>query len=215
MRPKIGHGMISKEENILLNAEKLFAEKGFDGTSTREISAAAHVNVSMISYYFGSKEHLLEKIFEYRMRESTEFTKEILGREGINEFEKMMMVITMYIGRVEKLRDFYRVMQTEQFTNKNFQIDEFMKNSKMGFLKVYEQLVNNGFENGIFSKKPKVEFLHATIIGTVFYATNGIGLYREFRKAAVSEEDFRASFFEELQQHLRQIIKDLLGYEKE
>ena len=42
--------MISKEENILFAAEKLFAEKGFTGTSTREISKAANVNISMISY---------------------------------------------------------------------------------------------------------------------------------------------------------------------
>lgn len=52
--------MVSKEENILFAAEKLFAEKGFEGTSTREISKAANVNISMISYYFGSKEKLYE-----------------------------------------------------------------------------------------------------------------------------------------------------------
>ena len=50
--------MITKEENIMLHAEKLFAEKGFDGTSTREIAKNAEVNISMISYYFGSKEKL-------------------------------------------------------------------------------------------------------------------------------------------------------------
>ena len=69
--------MISKEENILFNAEKLFAEKGFDGTSIREISKEAQVNVSMISYYFVSKEKLFEKIFEYRMNESLSFAKEV------------------------------------------------------------------------------------------------------------------------------------------
>ena len=61
--------MISKEENILFAAEKLFAEKGFEGTSTREIAKDANVNISMISYYFGSKEKLYEKLVEYRMNE--------------------------------------------------------------------------------------------------------------------------------------------------
>ena len=64
---KNGDIMISKEENILFAAEKLFAEHGFQGTSTREISKAANVNISMISYYFGSKEKLYEKLVEYRM----------------------------------------------------------------------------------------------------------------------------------------------------
>ena len=73
--------MISKEENILFSAEKIFAEKGFAGTSIREISKDAKVNVSMISYYFGSKEKLFERIFEYRMNESLSFAKDILGNE--------------------------------------------------------------------------------------------------------------------------------------
>ena len=57
---------MTKEENIMLHAEKLFSIHGFDGTSTREIAKAAEINISMIAYYFGSKEKLLEKIFEFR-----------------------------------------------------------------------------------------------------------------------------------------------------
>ena len=43
--------------NRLLDAAlALFAEKGFAKTSTREIAAAAQVNIASISYYFGDKE---------------------------------------------------------------------------------------------------------------------------------------------------------------
>jgi AcrR family transcriptional regulator len=206
--------VISKEENILLNAEKLFAEKGFDATSTREISAAANVNISMISYYFGSKEQLLEKLFEYRMKESTDFIEEIMEKDDLNEWEKLMMLIKSYIARVQNLKDFYSVLQTEQITNKNPQITEFLKNSKLGFLKAYEELLKKGFEKGIFTKKPKVEFLHTTAFGTVFYAFNSAELYREFEKNKLNENDFKIKFFEDLKQHLKQVLKDLLGYEE-
>jgi AcrR family transcriptional regulator len=37
---------------------KLFGEKGFDGTSTRELAAAANANIGSIAYHFGSKEGL-------------------------------------------------------------------------------------------------------------------------------------------------------------
>lgn len=206
--------MASKEENILLSAEKLFAEKGFDGTSTREISAAANVNISMISYYFGSKEQLLEKLFEYRMKESTDFTKEVLSKNDLNEWDKLMLVINLYIRRVQKLKDFYNVMQTEQITNKNPQIGKFMKSSKLGFLKVYDELLDKGFQKGTFSKRPKSEFLHATIIGTVFYAFNGLELYKEFQNSKLADEEFGAIFFEDLKLHLQQLLKNLLGYEE-
>jgi AcrR family transcriptional regulator len=37
---------------------KLFGENGFDGTSTRELAAAANANIGSIAYHFGSKEGL-------------------------------------------------------------------------------------------------------------------------------------------------------------
>ena len=38
-------------------AEKIFAEKGYDKASVREITAA-NVNLASIHYHFGSKENL-------------------------------------------------------------------------------------------------------------------------------------------------------------
>jgi AcrR family transcriptional regulator len=37
---------------------RLFGEKGFDGTSTRALAAAANANIGSIAYHFGSKEGL-------------------------------------------------------------------------------------------------------------------------------------------------------------
>lgn len=49
---------------IIRASKKLFAQNGFDGTSTRDIVSAAGVNISLISYYFGSKENLFCALFE-------------------------------------------------------------------------------------------------------------------------------------------------------
>ena len=40
-----------KQIHILDVAEKLIAKKGFEGTSVRDISTEAQINVAMISYY--------------------------------------------------------------------------------------------------------------------------------------------------------------------
>lgn len=47
---------------ILDAAERLFAEHGFDGTSIREVTRAADVNVAAVHYHFGSKEALLRGV---------------------------------------------------------------------------------------------------------------------------------------------------------
>lgn len=52
------------EAKIIEIARELFAKNGFEGTSIRDICKEADVNVSMISYYFGGKKELYEKIVE-------------------------------------------------------------------------------------------------------------------------------------------------------
>ena len=48
---------------VLFAALKLFSEKGFSQTSTREIAAAANANIGAISYYFGDKAGLYRAVF--------------------------------------------------------------------------------------------------------------------------------------------------------
>ena len=45
-------------ERILLAAQKLFSEKGFDATSVRDITTEAGCNVAAVNYHFGGKENL-------------------------------------------------------------------------------------------------------------------------------------------------------------
>jgi AcrR family transcriptional regulator len=53
--------------DLLLDAaERLFAERGYNGVSTRQIAEAANVNLGSIPYYFGNKENLLKEVIERR-----------------------------------------------------------------------------------------------------------------------------------------------------
>ena len=50
------------KQRIISAAAGLFARRGYAETSVRELAAAANVNLSMISYYFGSKQGVLEAL---------------------------------------------------------------------------------------------------------------------------------------------------------
>src|SRR5271165_136753 len=56
-------------ERIFLAAERLFAERGFDGVSVRDIVQEANVNLAAVSYHFGSKSELMLAVFRERTRE--------------------------------------------------------------------------------------------------------------------------------------------------
>lgn len=61
--------MTSKtKERILDTAQRLFADHGVGGTSLRDITKEAKVNLASVNYHFGSKEELVKSILERNLR---------------------------------------------------------------------------------------------------------------------------------------------------
>ncbi len=58
---------LSTEEKILESASKIFTEKGFSGTRTRDIADEAGINLALLNYYFRSKEKLFEQVMKMKM----------------------------------------------------------------------------------------------------------------------------------------------------
>ncbi len=54
-------------DKILDSAEQLFSEKGFEGTSIRELTKKAECNIASVNYHFGNKEKLYEQVFRRRL----------------------------------------------------------------------------------------------------------------------------------------------------
>ncbi len=64
----------STSDKLLLASIDLMAEKGYDGTTTKEIAAAAGVNEVTLFRHFGTKQKLLEAAFN-RYHYAEEMTK--------------------------------------------------------------------------------------------------------------------------------------------
>lgn len=62
--PDIGARRLS----LILAAERLFADLGLESVSLSQVhQAAGHRNASAVHYHFGSRDGLVEAVFEYRM----------------------------------------------------------------------------------------------------------------------------------------------------
>ena len=55
------------KEKLLDHAEQLFAEKGIQATSIRDITQNTGVNIASVNYHFGSKDGLVEQVLERRI----------------------------------------------------------------------------------------------------------------------------------------------------
>lgn len=69
-------------ERILAAATLLFARQGYAATGVRELADEAGVNLSMVNYYFGSKQGLLKALIERFFQRYSEVVMQIAESPG-------------------------------------------------------------------------------------------------------------------------------------
>ena len=88
------------EKRILWVAERLFLEKGFNGTSTTEIAKTVGCNQALIHYYFRTKEKLFWDVFAPKVEQFVEYLDAPLD-ESLDFIERIKNVIDFYFGILE------------------------------------------------------------------------------------------------------------------
>ncbi len=97
---------------LLDAARSLFITHGFQGTSTRAIAAGAGCNLSLIKYYFGSKEGLLREVLRPEI-ESVRTLIETLAGDGPPTAERLREFFLGMSRRLDTNRHFFRLMFAE------------------------------------------------------------------------------------------------------
>ena len=101
-------------ENLIATAIPLFAAKGLNGVSVRELASAAGVNLSMISYYFGGKEGLYAAVLTQQFAVLGKL--EAIVQMDIDTLQKFELYVRATVARYRKnpyLLRFY----TSELTN--------------------------------------------------------------------------------------------------
>lgn len=200
-----------KQLHILKVSEELFAKNGFDGTSVRMIAKAASINVAMISYYFGSKEKLLETMVFYRLNSFRLAIKEAIEKET-NYFDKINVFIALLLRQIHTGRRIHKLVQVEfSKDNKKLDFSNFLKQRKENY-EIFNKLIENGQKQGIFVQNINVNLLIPTILGSYFNIYYNKKMYENVHQF-FSEEDFDHFVATTLTQHVQKTIKALLTYE--
>nr|WP_315174354.1 TetR family transcriptional regulator [uncultured Flavobacterium sp.] len=200
-----------KQIHILEVAELLFAEKGFDGTSIRNIAKEAKINIAMVSYYFGSKERLLESLIFYRTSDLKNQLENLL-HEDIEPIEKINKLIELYINRINSNRGIYRILHFEFTAKKRDQNLLAFSELKKGNLKSLEAIIQEGQNKGVFRKDVIIPLITPTILGTFFHFHMNKPFFENLLN--LKTEDLYNNYVKtNLTKHIQQTIKALLIYE--
>jgi AcrR family transcriptional regulator len=128
-----------RRRQILDVSKSLFAEKGFNGTTTKEIATCANVNESLIFRHFAGKDALYEAVVADKCDEfcTSDYGRELSAAAEQNDDEKVFetaarIVLTRYQSKRDILRILIfgilenRPLITEKFESQIFPIRQFL-----------------------------------------------------------------------------------------
>lgn len=170
---------------LLQAAKKVFAAKGFDGATVKDLAEAANVNVSLVSYYFNGKEGLylacLEQFGRSRLVAAEHILKKPTSPEDLRV--RLTLFVEEFILRHLEESDVSTIMHRE-CGNKNSITQELFKNV---FLKLFQTLITflkSAQSAGLLRKDLEMEISGGLFIG---------GIIHLVRMNWVSEEFFKRS----------------------
>ncbi|MEO8779624.1 MAG: TetR/AcrR family transcriptional regulator [Rhodanobacter sp.] len=188
----------STRDRILGAAEALFARRGFDGASLRQLTAAAGVNLAAVNYHFGSKEKLVEEVFRRRLDALNADRLAALAQLGGSHPATLENVLAAYIRPAMALahdgngalfmRVLARAFAEHDGTLRQFLSDNYghvMRQFSAEFARLLPHL-----------SKPELYWRIDLVTGALIHAMSGFGMIQ--RKDDVSEQAHR----EQTVQHL-------------
>jgi AcrR family transcriptional regulator len=206
---------VDKRAHILAVAEQLFAENGFDGTSVRDIAQLANVNLAMISYYFGSKEKLLEALIEDRAGYTIGILEELAKNQTLSPWDKIDRLVEFYIEKIMNNYRFHCIMSQQYHQTRSTEIKELIINIKSRNLEEIKKVIAEGQKKKMF-RKVDMELTMASVFGTLTQVVNSRPLYSRFMKIDETDEvAYRKKMTPRLKIHLKQMLRAHLDIKNE
>lgn len=163
------HRIEERRIQILMAASKIFAEKGYQRATTREIAEEANVSEGLIYSYFESKDHLLLAILE---KLATSGFDEMTPQHDWGSFSQDIINKTFEIrhGFLDEMDSMMRATMGEAINNGHFREHYFNVLVKPALENMESQIKNWIFKGNIKDTDSQAasRFLLAEIIG-LFY----------------------------------------------
>lgn len=188
----------------LINAAKnMFAHKGYDGTSVKEIAAQAKANISLISYHFGGKEGLLRACLEEfgkdRLRDSEKY---LTPPANIDELRIKLKMWTLHFIQCHVDDDsICRILHRENPMENPALQDIFFST----FIKAFEAMVkflSAAKKSGLIKKEVDPLFASSLIYGALIHLGRTQDVQKVILNTSVAEPKFRDQAVEQFIQIL-------------
>jgi AcrR family transcriptional regulator len=169
-----------RKDEILSAAEKLFAAKGYSGTSVNDILFAVNIAKGTFYYHFKSKEDVLDALIERRIKNGVAKAEEIVAAP-LDPIEKLLAILMAQKPESQAQEDFVSVLHEKD----NSQMHEkSIVQSIIHLAPCIAKAVKEGIETGILSTPFPLESAEILLAAAMILFDDDFFQWTEEEKAA-------------------------------
>lgn len=142
---------LDTEEKIKAAAAKLFTQKGYAATKTRDIAEEAGINLSLLNYYFRSKEKLFNLIMGEKIRQFFGIVVPVITDASLDLELKIELFVEKYIETLTQNPDLPIFVLNEIRNDPKHFVEEIGAN---------KILMSSSLMNQIRAKNPEINPVH-------------------------------------------------------
>ncbi|WP_026117703.1 TetR/AcrR family transcriptional regulator [Nocardiopsis alkaliphila] len=157
----------SVPERLLDAATRLFAERGFEGTSVQQVVTAAGVTKGAMYHYFGSKDDLLYEVYARVLRMQTEHLVEISSRDASVSERVHAAAADVIVTTVANLDDstiFFRSMH-QLAPEKQLSV----RAERRKYHELFRSMIEQGQREGVFRDDVPADLIVDYYFGSVHH----------------------------------------------
>jgi len=181
------------KDRILESAMRLFAEKGFSGTTTKEIAERAGVNEALIFRYFSTKRELYGAIIEKKIDEEPGIETPLEAyKETKDDWYIFRSIAMRMFDKCGKDPDFIRLLHYSAL--EGHELSDMFFDTYVEYINMLlSEYIKDRISDGAFKRINPLVAARA-FIGMVINYIIVQELFREKRKRKIKQEDVVESF---------------------
>lgn len=155
-----------RQAEILDTAQLLFYTKGYDKTAVRDIIDEIGIAKGTFYHHFNSKEELLDALITRLMDQSLLILEPILADEQLTALEKLHSFFNEVSNLKMENEALIRTLLPTWYADSNVIMREKMKQNSLDiFAPLYDQIIQQGIEEGVFTVQ------HPAEMGSIVFQT--------------------------------------------
>lgn len=169
--------MNKTKRKIFETSMKLFAEKGYDGTSVEEITSIVGVAKGTLYYHFSSKEEIFNFLIEEGMK-LLQNSISIKTAQLASYTEKIKAVVLIQCKIMNKYQDFITIVISQMWGN------EARNKRCREYVEQYINIIRNIIDEGI--KNKEITDIDSETIAAEIFSTTYVLLYKSIKTGSFS-----------------------------